>query len=284
MPRRPELLILAMDFGSSSTRSALFDEKGRMVTGTGASREYVVSYSADGGAELSPLTLLRAASRCLRRTLPARRASPSLRKIPIAALGASAFWHSLLGLDRAGRPITPVYTWADSRCTEDAIRLRQELDERKIHARTGCMLRASYWPAKLRWLRRTQPLLFQRVARWVSPVEWIFKDLFGGAGCSDSMASGTGLYDLGTRQWDARLLASCGINPEKLGRLTNGTTVSRPAFPELRETMLFPAIGDGAAGNLGCGADIPGCIAINIGTSAAVRVIAGRGKVRLPLG
>jgi len=284
MPRRPELLVLAMDIGSSSTRSALFDEKGRMLAGSSASREYAVSYTADGGAELSPLTLRRASAACLRKTLQARRASPPLRKIPIAAVGASAFWHSLLGLDRMGRPLTPVYTWADSRCTEDAIRLREELDERKIQARTGCMLRASYWPAKLRRLRRTSPLLFKRVARWVSPAEWIFEELLGAAGCSDSMASGTGLYDLRTRQWDAALCAASGIDPEQLGRLTNRATASRIAFPELREAMLFPAIGDGAAGNLGCGANGPRRIAINIGTSAAVRVIGARGKVRLPPG
>src|SRR5450631_1665019 len=220
MPRRPELLVLAMDIGSSSTRSALFDEKGRMFVETRASREYSVRYTADGGAELSPVLLRRASAQCLRKTLQARRASPSLRKFPIAALGASAFWHSLLGLDRKGRAITPVYTCADSRCTDDAARLRDEYDERKIHARTGCMLRASFWPAKLRWLRRTQERLFNRVVRWVSPTEWIFEELLGAAGCSHSMASATGLYDLRTRRWDPALCAACGVDIDQLGVLT----------------------------------------------------------------
>jgi gluconokinase len=271
MPHRPELLVLAMDIGSSSTRSALFDENGRGLAGTSASREYAVRYTADGGAELSPVLLRRASAECLRKTLQARYASPSLRKIPIAALGASAFWHSLLGIDREGRPITPVYTWADSRCTDDALRLRKEFDERKIHARTGCMLRASFWPAKLRWLRRTQGRLFKRVVRWVSPAEWIFEELFGAAGCSHSMASATGLYDLGTKRWDAALCASCGIEIEQLGDLTETATCS--ASPELRDAKLCLAIGDGAASNLGCGANVAGRIAINIGTSAAVRTM-----------
>jgi gluconokinase len=273
MPHRPELLVLAMDIGSSSTRSALFDENGRSLAGTRASREYAVRYAADGGAELSPVLLQRASAECLRRTLRARRASPSLRKIPIAALGASAFWHSLLGLDRAGRAITPVFTWADSRCADDAARLRKEFDETEIHARTGCMLRASFWPAKLRWLRRTQERLFKRVVRWVSPAEWIFEELLGAAGCSHSMASATGLYDLGTKRWDAALCASCGIEIEQLGDLTETATATCPAFPELREAKLWTSIGDGAASNLGCGANVAGRIAINIGTSAAVRMM-----------
>jgi gluconokinase len=41
---------------------------------------------------------------------------------------------------------------------------------------------------------------------------------------------------------------------------------------------LFNAIGDGAAGNLGSGADAGGRIAINIGTSAAVRMVGERGQ------
>jgi gluconokinase len=151
--------------------------------------------------------------------------------------------------------------------------LRSELDERKIHARTGCMLRASFWPAKLRWLRRTRPRLFHRVARWVSPVEWIYEELFGAAGCNPSMASGTGLYDLRDNRWDSRLFTACGINATQLGALSEIAVADRPLFPELRDINFFTAIGDGAAGNLGCGADAAGRIAINVGTSAAVRTV-----------
>jgi gluconokinase len=283
MSRRPELLVLAMDIGTSSTRTALFDEKGRLFAKTVASRGYAVCYTEDSG-ELSPAVLRRASANCVQETLRARRASASLRKIPIGAVGASAFWHSLLGLDRKGRAITPVYTWADSRCAEDAVRLRQEFDERKIHARTGCMLRASFWPAKLRWLRRTEARLFQRVFRWVSPAEWIFEELFGAAGCSHSMASATGLYDLRTRQWDTALCAACGLEVEQLGQLIETATETRSTYPELREAKFFTAIGDGAAGNLGCGADVRGRIAINIGTSAAVRAMETGARKATPFG
>jgi gluconokinase len=44
-------------------------------------------------------------------------------------------------------------------------------------------------------------------------------------------------------------------------------------FPELAGAKWFPALGDGAASNLGSGATRPGFAAINVGTSAALRVI-----------
>ncbi len=276
----PEFLVLAMDIGSSSTRSALFDEKARMIAGSDARREYAVQYSADGSAELSPLELRQAARTCLRATVRAHRLS-RLSKIPIAGIGGSAFWHSLLGLDGNGRPLTPIFTWADSRCARDALQLREQFDEREIHAQTGCMLRASFWPAKLRWLRRTDRRLFRKVARWVSPAEWIFEELFGASGSSHSMASATGLYDLRTAIWHSALCEACEVDLKKLGALAGVSLRSNTSLQRMGEAMVFSAIGDGAAGNLGSGADGGGRVAINVGTSAAVRMMEdGRTEIR----
>ncbi|MGI8889576.1 MAG: gluconokinase [Chthoniobacterales bacterium] len=266
--RRASPAILALDLGTSSVRSALFDEKARRIPGSLTQESYRVRHSAQHAAELDPRHLLQAARRCLQ-------ATSRLTKGPVPAIAGSCFWHSLLGLDRRGDPLTPVFTWADARGVEDARRLREILEERAVQQRTGCMLRASFWPAKLLWLHRTQPKLFRCVERWVSPAEWIFEQLFKVRGCSASMASGTGLYHLGQRDWDEELLQVCGLTRAQLGTLDGPTTK--------RDSVVFPAIGDGAAGNLGSGAVGPGEVALNIGTSAAVRTIP-RTATELPFG
>jgi len=220
--------------------------------------------------------LQRAVRACLRETLRSSRA-----KNGIVALGGSAFWHGLLGLDRKARPLTPIFTWADARSVPDGAQLREEFDERGIHAQTGCMLRASYWPAKLRWLRRTDRALFCNVHRWVSPADWIFAQIFGTTGTGDSMASATGLYDLRKKTWHEELCEACRVNPKQLDVI--GEAPHRSITRKLRDAHIFNAIGDGAAGNLGSGADASGQIAINIGTSAAVRSLDRRGTA-VPLG
>src|SRR5215208_2413515 len=144
-------LVLAIDIGSSSLRTALFTERGTRVVESSASRKYKIEYTSDGGAELAPAVLLAAAKRCLAETLRAQSGN-----VPIIAIAGSAFWHSLLGLDRRGSPATPVFTWADSRSAPDAAELRGRLSERAVQLRTGCMLRAPYWPVKLSWLGRTK--------------------------------------------------------------------------------------------------------------------------------
>jgi gluconokinase len=201
-------------------------------------------------------------------------------------VSGSAFWHGLLGLDRKDQPITPVFSWADSRCADDAEILRQEFNERKIQAETGCMLRASYWPAKLRWLWRTDRQLFRKVQRWISPADWIFGKIFGAIGTSHSMASATGLYDVRTKTWHAELCRACRIDPEQLDVLCESSDCCRADSPELQNARNFNPIGDGAAGNLGSGADRAGSVAINVGTSAAVRLLRSEndGKRPVPFG
>jgi gluconokinase len=267
------VLVLALDIGSSSTRASLFDPHGRAAAGTGARRNYSLKYTADGGAELSPVALHRAVRACVGETLRSSRARKG-----IVAVSGSAFWHGLLGLDREGKPATSIFTWADSRCVADAARLRSELDEREIHDQTGCMLRASFWPAKLRWIRRTNRLLFRSVHRWVSPADWIFRETFGTSGTSHSMASATGLYDRRTEGWHSALCQACQIDPGQLDLISSDS--QRNGFDGAE---IFHPIGDGAAGNLGSDATGSGRVAINIGTSAAVRMVV-RGNPRVPFG
>ena len=259
MPRRPaDPIVLAIDLGTSSVRTALFDGKAQRLPRSNAHQSYRVRHSADHGAELDPQVLLRATRKCLRETR-------GLTTRLFDAVAGSGFWHSLLGVDRAGEPLTPIFLWGDARCVEDAARLREKFDERTIQQRTGCMLRASFWPAKLFWLRRTQPRLFRRVARWISPAEWIFEQIFAVRACSHSMASGTGLYDSTRRDWDEELVAACRLTRWQLGVLRD--EVIKDGL------IVYPAIGDGAASNLGSGASSKGVVAINVGTSAAVRTI-----------
>ena len=283
------MLILALDLGTSSMRSALFDARGTRVAGTTAQRTYRLTTDASGRAELDPVEMLAAFVACIGETLAARAADPALSARPIAAVGTSCFWHSLVGVDADGDPLTPIVTWADSRCRAEAEGLRKRLDERAVHARTGCMLRASFWPAKLRWLARTQGKTFARVASWMSPAEWLYLRLLGlrpdQGRCAHGMASATGLYDPAKRVWDAGMLRACHIRAAQLPTVSDEALPAADCrFAELRAAAWIPAIGDGAANNLGAGATRPGTAAINFGTSGAVRVLRHGGTPRAPYG
>lgn len=282
------MLILALDLGTSSTRTALFDTAAQRLPETTAQQTYPLLTSADGAAELEPGVLLSAVRRCLEQTMQRYRSDATLRGRPIAGIAVSCFWHSLVGCDAKGTALTNIITWADSRCREDAAKLREELGEKATHARTGCMIRASFWPAKLVWLHRTARRKFAAVKQWMSPAEWLQLTLAGDANCAIGMATGTGLFSPGKLTWDDAVLQRCNVAPNQLRPISDEPTPVRgqlaTQFPELKDVPWFPGIGDGATSNLGSGATRPGLAAINVGTSAALRVMRDRGEVKAPFG
>jgi gluconokinase len=267
-------MILALDVGTSSTRAAAYDHTGRPV----ATRFHQVAHpptvTRDGGVEHDPARLLEAAVACLDAVLA------GVHVGEVDAVGVTTFWHGLLGFDGAGHPMTPLYTWADTRSASDAALLRDALDEAAVHVRTGCHLHSSYWPAKLRWLTREQPDVVLRVARWGSFGEHLELALFGEAATSLSMASATGLLDQETLDWDLEMLAAADLDEGKLFPLCERTVARRTLrsrwatrWAALRGVPWFPAVGDGAASNVGSGAIDRSRIALNVGTSSALRIV-----------
>jgi gluconokinase len=276
-------MIIALDLGTSSARATLYDLQGRAVPGRFHQVTYTPTVTPDGGVEHDPAVLLEAVATCLD---VVTRAS---RHDDIRGVGVTTFWHGLLGFDASGHAMTPIFTWADSRSAPDAALLRGALDERALHARTGCHLHSSYWPAKLRWLTRERPAEALHVARWGSIGEYLELALFGETATSVSMASGTGLLDQQTLRWDPEAMAAAGLEPERLFPLADaggrrGLRAPWSArWPALRGVPWYPAIGDGAASNVGSDCVDPSRIAVNVGTSAAIRLVTGEAGAA-PLG
>jgi gluconokinase len=267
-------MLIAVDVGTSSARASAYAADGQRVAGLYHQAPYAPRVTPDGGVEHDPSALLDAVATCL--DAVCARAG---RGAGVLGVGLTTFWHGLCGFDAAGRVVTPVYTWADSRSARDAAVLRDALGETALHARTGCHLHPSYWPAKLRWLARERPGETRRVTRWGSFGEHLELALFGEAATSVSMASATGLFDVGTGTWDTEALAAAGVEPRHLFRVVDRTEPRRglrgewaARWPALRGVPWFPAVGDGAAGNVGSDCVEPDRIALNVGTSAALRV------------
>lgn len=276
--REREARVLALDVGTSSLRASLYDERGEEIPGAEASRTTELLTTAEGGAELNAEETLERVEQTIDEALAlASSLSPAGR---IQTIAVSCFWHSLVGVDADNRAVTPVLSWADTRAAREAEELRSRLNAKEAHARTGAPIHPSYWPAKLLWLRRTQPEAYARTRRWLSFGELLSLRLTGNAQASVSMASGTGILNTHACSWDQELCRELELAEEKLPSiiardasfsLLSGDYARR--WPQLREARLFPAIGDGAANNLGAGCATPERIALMVGTSGAMRVL-----------
>jgi gluconokinase len=280
-------LILALDVGTSSVRALLFDRLGRAVEGMESRQHYTIHATTDGASEIDPDALLEHLWRCLDTLLESVGSFGS----DIAGVATCTFVSNVLGVDEAGRAVTPLTTYADTRAAQEVARLREEFDEETVHQRTGCPFHTSYHPARLRWLARSQPELFESVDRWISIGEYIDLQLFGKAVVSYSVASWTGLLDRRRLVWDEPLLAALPLSGEQLSPLSDVDLPRRglrepfaSRWPALCDLPWFPAAGDGATANVGSGCTSPERVALTMGTTSAVRVIVGGDVPRVPAG
>lgn len=280
-------LVLALDVGTSSCRASLYDAQGQRVGELSAQRAYAPRVSAEGGADLEADALVEQVATAIDSV--AEQAGIAFSAVGAAA--TSTFWHSLMGLDADGNAATPVYLWMDARSRDCVEHLKDQLDERAVHARTGCVLHWSYLPAKLLWLSQTMPDLFHGVQSWLSFGEYLMLRLFGRTFASVSMASATGLFNQHTCDWDDEVVAALPIQREQLpeiGSLHDSLRGLRPPYaarwPALRHVPWLPAVGDGACSNLGAGCTTRERFALMIGTSGALRVLWRADGVAIPWG
>ncbi|MCX6018965.1 MAG: FGGY family carbohydrate kinase [Chloroflexi bacterium] len=209
---------------------------------------------------------------------------------PIETIGFSSYATSLLCLDSGGAPLTPVFTYADTRSAADARALRSRIDELAVLQRTGCRVRANYWPARLTWLARTRPEIFARSAHFVSLADFLIRELTGDLCTGVSLAAWTGMLDRHTRDWDAIWPTELGVSHQRLPRILcddeDGpmlTAKCAARWPWLRHARACAPLGDGAAANVGSGCVDRSRIAVTIGTTAAMRIVAPASIAAQPL-
>ena len=251
--------VLALDIGTSSARALLHDERGRPSEDVQAQEGYTATRGHSGRlGTFDADELVGVVREALEE---ARREAGG----GIDAVAGSCFWHSLLALDANDRPLTPVLTWRDVRAAPHAAQLARALGAEEVHRRTGAPLHPSFWPAKLAWLRTTEPDAFRSAARFVSFPDYLYLRLAGEGRTSLSIASGSGLLRLDDGRWDENLLDALELDPERLPAISDD--------PVDAGEQWFPALGDGACSNVGAGCTSRDRAALMIGTSGAYRVV-----------
>ncbi len=272
---RHEPTVLSIDIGSSGMRAALFDSRGNEIEGSQVSLAHD-NFDLLAGSDIDGDILVEAVMRLI--DLAVARAENFVSRIDYVA--TSCFWHSLLGVDAQGRAVTPLFGWAETRTVEAVEALRARFNETETHARTGARFHSSYWPAKLLRLQNEVPSAFAPGTHWLSFSDYLFLQLFGVETTSVSMASATGLFNQRTRDWDDELCDDLNISLSQLPEIAQPGETFQLSFvnhfsrwPLLESAAWFPAIGDGAANNIGAGCASLDRVALMIGTSAAMRVL-----------
>jgi len=266
-------LVMAIDIGTSSTRALVYDAKGRPVKKLVAQVGYMMQTTPDGGVFADPKFIVHSTIQCIDQLMDGL----GKHARDVKAVGFDTFWHNMMGMNAQGKPTTPLLNWADTRPRSVMDELRRKIDPKTFHRLTGCVMHPSYLPAKLLWVHKKNPAVFKKTETWLSIGEYLYAVLFGQNVCGISMASGTGLLNPNTCDWEPKIFNAIPITPKKLGRLDDAPLHGlkkefAKRWPALADIPWLPAVGDGASSNVGTGCVEKDQLCIVMGTSGAMRV------------
>ncbi len=199
--------LLALDQGTSSSRSIVFDARGTIVAM--AQRELPQIYPQPGWVEHDATEIWRG---------QLATAQEALRKAGIAAKDVAALGitnqreTAVVWNRRTGVPIHHAIVWQDRRGEPLCAQLREQGHAQRIQERTGLLIDSYFSGTKVRWLLDNVPGARAQAERgelaFGTIDSWLLWQLTGGAlhATDVSNASRTMLFDVHRNAWDDELL------------------------------------------------------------------------------
>ena len=201
--------ILAIDQGTSSTKSIVFNERGEVVAR--ASEPLTTLYLADGHVEQEPeeiwQNVLASVEKCL---LDFK--SKGGNTADIKTCGISNQRETFVVWDESGRPLYNAVVWQCKRSVDVCARWKEQGLEPLIRARTGLIIDPYFSGSKLVWLakqvEKVKTALGAGRARFGTIDTWLLYKLTGGKSyyTDYTNASRTLLFNLSSLSWDKELL------------------------------------------------------------------------------
>jgi glycerol kinase len=204
--------LLALDQGTSSSRSIVFDREGRIVAI--AQKELTQIYPQPGWVEHDPMEIWNSQLATAREVL----AKAKLQPADIHAIGITNQRETTLLWNRkTGQPVHHAIVWQDRRAEPLCAQLREEGMADTIREKTGLVIDAYFSGTKLRWLLDNVPGARAQAERgelaFGTVDSWLMWQLTGGkVHVTDvTNASRTMLFDVHRNEWDAELLHALRI-------------------------------------------------------------------------
>jgi len=195
--------LLGIDIGTTSTKAVAFSEEGALLGE--ASGAYGMKHVHEGWSEQDPEEILQAVS------ISIQKIHEQLGGAAPILVSFSAAMHSLIATNSEGQALTPSIIWADNRAEGIASEIKSTGKASFFYQRTGVPVHAMSPFCKLLWLKRNDPEVFSKAARFVGIKEYVFFHLFGEWVVDTSIASATGLLNIHQLQWDPEILHYVGI-------------------------------------------------------------------------
>ncbi len=216
--------ILALDQGTTSSRSIIFSDEGQVVAM--AQKEFSQYFPKPGWVEHDAEEIWASQRETIKEALN----SAKLTAKDIQAIGiANQRETTILWDRRTGKPVAPAIVWQDRRTSDLCANLKESGVESIVSASTGLLLDPYFSGTKLAWLLSTIEHGKERATRgelcFGTVDAWLIWNLTEGEHhvTDRTNASRTLMMNLECSDWDHSLLSILDIHPSCLPKIINST-------------------------------------------------------------
>jgi glycerol kinase len=199
-------LIIALDQGTTSSRTILFDQRYQIVEQ--AQQEFTQHFPEDGWVEHDPMDIWNTTLATAKEAM----ASAGVTAKDIAAIGITNQRETTVIWDRhTGQPIYNAIVWQDRRTAAFCNQLKEQGLETSVTEKTGLLLDPYFSATKVAWILDNVPGARDRAERgelaFGTVDSWLLWNLTDGEHATDATnASRTMLYNIHRADWDDELL------------------------------------------------------------------------------
>lgn len=269
------MITLGIDSGTQSTKCiALEMESGKIIAS--ASQGYgMIEGLPPGHLEQDPQAWIDAVDHTVRACLQ----QLGKKKDRVRAIGVSGQQHGFVPLNKKNEVIRPAKLWCDTSTIDQCAQFQAEFggtDE--LIKLAGNAIPPGFTAPKILWLKQNEPKNFKALKTVLLPHDYINFYLTGEKGMEYGDASGTGLFDVRTKEWCQPLidfidpdlhdcLPQVGSSRRALGLLKDDL---REAWGLTKSPVVSAGGGDNMMGAIGTGNVQAGVVTASLGTSGTL--------------
>ncbi len=258
--------LLAVDIGSSSCKAIAFCEDGRVIA-QAASSYPPVQTPHPSWAEIPADCFWQAVSGAVQSV------AAQVQQDPVEVLAISSHGETIIPVDAYSQPIAPAILNMDNRAGREANAISESFDPRRMFDITGLTVHPMYPLAKMLWLRKERPAIFEKTARFLTVPAYLTARLGLPAYVDYSLASRFLAFDIRRKSWSSEIVAAFQLSSEQLPPAVAAGTVagqlSAKAATHLglaAGTLVVVGGHDQPCAALGCGVIQSGRVSASLGT------------------
>jgi len=203
--------ILVVDVGTSKVHINLLDvSTGDLVLSNASSYSWI--HPKEGWSEVDPASIWQAAEKSVKAVVSSAKGVCDIKAVAFSYIG-----DSLLPVDKELNPLGNMILAFDARAKQETLDFKEKFGEEKFSQITGSPLIAEFVPFKMLWIKKNQPEIFKKTARFWT-IQQYMNHRLNLADVNDyTLACRKLLIDVKKKNWSPELCEFLQVTPEMLG-------------------------------------------------------------------